>query len=83
MARSARSKEVYGRILLIAVTIIVMLWISFLWEASTGLTIASRRSLGENSTPKHLAATRRLAIGVTCFFGPIALWCFLVTREKE
>lgn len=80
---STRSKDFFGRLLWIAATFIIVLWLVFAWEASTGLTIASRRSLGDISTPAHLTSTRRMAIGWTIFWTPIAVWCFLVTRERK
>ncbi len=82
MPRSARSRETYGKLLMIAVVFVVVPWLMFLYEASTGLTVASKYRLGENSTPQHLASTRRLAIGVSCFFVPVAVLLYAMWRER-
>ena len=70
-------------LLIIAVTCIIIPWISYVYESATGLTMATRRSLGEISSPQHLASTRRRAIGFTIFFGPVAGWCWLALRRRN
>ena len=80
MARSAR--DFYNSLLLVAITIIVVPWAAFAWEASTGLTVATRRSLGQNSSAEHVSSTRRAAIAATIFAAPVAAFC-LLARPKE
>ena len=80
MKGPARSKEFFNNLLMVAIILIVAPWAAYVWEASTGLTMASRRSLGQNSTAQHLDSTRRKAIGFTILGLPIAAWCLLNRR---
>jgi len=70
-------------LLMVATLFVVVPWLMYAYEASTGLTVAPKYRLGEMSNPQHLAATRRTAIAATIFAGPIAIWAFLATREKN
>ena len=63
--------------------LVVLLWIAFAWESSTGLTFASRNSPGRNSTPTHLAETKRIATGATLLCLPLAAVYFLFLRPKD
>ena len=83
MPRPARSREIYGTLLLVAVLFVVVPWLMFIYEASTGVTVATRYRLGENATPKDLASSRRMAIGATCFFGPVAVLLYVMWRERK
>ena len=83
MKDPARSREFFNNLLMVTVILIVAPWAAYIWEASTGLTTASRRSLGQNSTAQHLASTRRKAIAVTVLGIPVVAWCLLNRREKN
>jgi hypothetical protein len=79
---SQRSNDLYGSITMVALIIIAAVWVGYVWEATTGVTVASRRHLGHNSTPEHLASTRRTAIGTTVVFGVVAGVCSLLRRSS-
>jgi hypothetical protein len=68
---------------MVATLFVVIPWLMYAYEASTGLTVAPKYRIGEMSNPQHLASTRRTAIGATIFAGPIAIWAFLATRERK
>ena len=76
-------RETIRKILMVATIFVVVPWLMYAYEASTGLTVAPKYGIGEMSNPQHLAATRRTAIATTIFVGPIAIWCFLASREKK
>jgi hypothetical protein len=66
---------------ILALLLIAAFWAAFVWEATTGVTVAGRRNLGRNSSPQHLASTRRNAITGTFVFGAVAVGCYLVRRS--
>ncbi len=75
-------QDIGDRLAFAAAFLVVLMWISYAWERSTGLTWASRGHPGRISTPAHLATTRRTAIGVTAICGPLAVLYFVALRPK-
>ena len=66
-----------------AAGLVVLMWIAYVWEASTGLTFASRHQTGQISTADHLAKTRRTAVGITILCLPPAVVYFAFLRPRE
>ena len=63
--------------------LVLLLWIAYAWEASTGLTFATRNSRGAISTADHLAKTKRTATGSTFVCLPPAIVYFAFLRRRE
>jgi hypothetical protein len=66
-----------------AAALVVLMWIAYAWEASTGLTFASRNTPGKMSTADHLAKSRRTATGITILCLPPAVVYFAFLRPRE
>jgi len=65
-----------------SIGLVIMTWVYYVWERSTGFTFAMRRLPSRPSTPAHLAHTLSYAIGITALFLPVALLYFTVLRKK-
>ena len=76
-------RDTLRTLLMVAILFVVVPWLMYAYEASTGLTVAPKYRIGEMSNPQHLAATRTKAVAATIFAGPIAIWCFLATRNRD
>lgn len=80
---SPRWRDVWDQLIGALAGLVLLVWIAYFWERSTGLTWATRRAPGTISTAAHLVRTRNTAIGVTAFCGPLALVYFTVLRRKK
>ena len=76
-----KQKELYGKILMIAILFIVVPWIMFVWTATTGLTVATRYSRGRIATEADRTRSRHAAVLSTVIAAPVALWAGMQRRR--
>ena len=85
-ARRSISRELIERLRVLAVLIVILVWMSYLWERFTGLTFVfskSSRTLGEISTAAHLHRTLETALVATLVCVPLAYFCGVLLREPH
>lgn len=49
----------------VAIAFAGLMWIAYIWERSTGLTFATRRTSGQISSRASLERSRNMAVGAT------------------
>jgi ABC-type phosphate transport system permease subunit len=82
-ARPSISRGLLEHVRAGSVVIVILVWISFLWERFTGLTFVlskSSRALGENSSAAHLQGTFEAALIATLICVPLAYYCGVMMR---
>lgn len=76
-------REFFDRLAIAALALAVLVWIAYGWEATTGLTWATRHAPGRMSTADSLVQAKRTAIGVTAVALPLGLMYFVLFRRPE
>ncbi len=66
---------------MVTLGLVILMWVAFIWERSTGLTFATRSRIGSVSTPARLAETRQRTVATTIFAFPVIVWAGLKMRE--
>jgi hypothetical protein len=77
-----RPREIFDRLAGGAAMAVVIMWVAYAWERSTGLTFVTRGS-GGISTAEHLAYTWRMAVAFSVVCVPLALLYFGVLRPRR
>ena len=75
-------RELYGKILMIAILFIVVPWIMVIWTATTGLTVATRSARGRIATEEDRTRSRHVAVLATVFAAPVAFWAGMQRRRE-
>ena len=78
-----KRKELWGRILTIALAFVIAPWIMFGWTAATGLTFATRSARGRPAAEEDRQRVRHIAVLSTVFAGPVALWSAMMRKRVE
>ena len=76
-------REGFDGLAFAGIILVLLFWVAYAWEASTGLTFATRRSPGKNSSAAHLAESRRTAIAATLIVTPLVVVYFGVLRRND
>lgn len=78
----AKRREVYGKVLMIAILFMVVPWIPAVWTATTGLTWAGRYSRGGRiATEEDRTRSRHVAVLSTVIAAPVAFWAATQRRR--
>jgi heme/copper-type cytochrome/quinol oxidase subunit 2 len=76
-----KRKELYGKLLMIAILFMVVPWIMVVWTAMTGLTWAGRYSPGRIANEEDRTHSRHVAVLATVIAAPVAFWAAMKRRE--
>jgi len=76
-----KRKELYGKILMIAILFMVVPWIMVVWTETTGLTWAGKYTPGRIATEKDRTRSRHVAVLSTVIAAPVVFWAAIKRRE--
>jgi hypothetical protein len=78
-----RWRDVADQLVGALVVVVVLAWVAYVWERTTGFTWATRKVPGRYSDAAHLTQTLRTAIGMTAVILPAAAVYFALRRSRR
>lgn len=80
--KTGKWREFWGTMRMVAITFLLVGWSAYFYESCTGLTVATRRSLGRPSTAENLRSTLDTAWGFTIFGFPLLVLSEIMRRQN-
>ena len=77
-----KRKELYGKILMIAILFMVVPWIMVVWTETTGLTWAGKYTPGRIAAEDDRTRSRHVALLSTVIAAPVAFWAATQRRRE-
>jgi hypothetical protein len=79
--KRAKKRELWSTVLMVAALLIVVPWMNYFWERTTGVTVAARFTIGKDSGAASLSSAFNKAVGATVVALPFALLSLTKRRE--
>ncbi|MFA6954651.1 MAG: hypothetical protein WC538_02120 [Thermoanaerobaculia bacterium] len=77
----AKRRGFWSNVLMVAVLLIVVPWMNYAWERTTGVTVAGRFTTGKNSSAASLSSAFNKAFGATVVALPFVLLSLSKRRQ--
>jgi len=77
----AKRRELWSKVLMVALLLIAVPWMMYFWERTTGVTAAGRFTIGKNSSAASLSSAFNRAFGTTVVALPFVLLSMTKRRQ--
>jgi len=77
----AKRRESWSIVLMVAVLLLVVPWMNYFWERTTGVTVAGRFTTGRNSSEASLSSAFNTAFGASVIAIPFILLSLTKRRQ--